>query len=236
LHVELCLMKLANLPNIIQLNSLAAVDETAKKKVEPQQQPVIQEPKAPAYEAPARENNGGFVPNGAQPVAPVAAKPSKLRSTTQLVPSTPSAQTLPAKEIAALQENRNPEPAPMATLELTLENLQQVWQEFAEHRRKTKDSTTEGIALNRAVNLVDFTIQIALDNDPQMDAIQGMRYDLLGFLKSRFNAPRLDINARVAPHEVQRLPYTPAEKFNYMAEKNPYLLQLKQALGLDVDF
>ena len=114
--------------------------------------------------------------------------------------------------------------------------MQQVWHEFAENRRKTKDSTTEGIALNRAIELVDFTIQIALDNDPQMDAIQGMRYELLGFLKSRFNAPRLEINARVAPHEVQRLPYTPAEKFNYLAEKNPYLLQLKQALGLDVDF
>ena len=86
------------------------------------------------------------------------------------------------------------------------------------------------------MELVDFTIQVALDNDPQMDALQGMRYDLLGYLKSRFNAPKLEINARVAPHEVNRLPYTPAEKFNYMAEKNPYLLQLKQALGLDVDF
>ncbi|MDQ6481138.1 DNA polymerase III subunit gamma/tau [Dyadobacter sp. LHD-138] len=236
LHVELCLMKLANLPHVLQLNSHAAVDETAKKKVEPQQQSVNNEPKASAYESPASETNGGFATNNAQQIAPVAAKPSKLRSTTQLIPSTPSAQTLPVKEVATLQENKNPEPVPMATLELTLENLQQVWQEFAEHRRKTKDSTTEGIALNRAVDLVDFTIQIALDNDPQMDAIQGMRYDLLGYLKSRFNAPKLDINARVAPHEVQRLPYTPAEKFNYMAEKNPYLLQLKQALGLDVDF
>jgi DNA polymerase-3 subunit gamma/tau len=230
LHVELCLMKLANLPNVLQLNSLAAVDETAKKKVEPQQPAVNNVPKAPVSESPVRESNG------AQPVTPVAAKPSKLRSTTQLIPATPSAQTLPGKEVAALQENKNPEQAPVPTLQLTLENLQQVWQEFAEIRRKTKDSTTEGIALNRAVDLVDFTIQIALDNDPQLDAIQGMRYDLLGFLKSRFNAPKLDINPRVAPQDVQRLPYTPAEKFNYMAEKNPYLLQLKQALGLDVDF
>nr|WP_310590354.1 DNA polymerase III subunit gamma/tau [Dyadobacter sp. NIV53] len=31
LHVELCLMKLANLPHILQLSSLATVDETAKK-------------------------------------------------------------------------------------------------------------------------------------------------------------------------------------------------------------
>ena len=238
LHVELCLMKLANLPNILQLNSLAAVDETAKKKVEPQQQPVLTEQKAPVLETASKESTPQNVPNGVQQIAPVAARPaSKLRSTTQLVPPSIAQQNAKATEQAAVKNEVQVAPtAPVATLELTLENLQQVWHEFAENRRKTKDSTTEGIALNRAIELVDFTIQIALDNDPQMDAIQGMRYELLGFLKSRFNAPRLEINPRVAPHEVQRLPYTPAEKFNYLAEKNPYLLQLKQALGLDVDF
>jgi len=236
LHVELCLMKLANLPNILQLNSLAAVDETAKKKVEPQQQPGITEQKAPVPENPAKETNGHFVPNTtAQAATPRPV--SKLRSTTQLVPPSFQQQNGNTPEQAVVNtEVQAASTAPVPALELNLENLQQVWHEFAENRRKTKDSTTEGIALNRAIDLVDFTIQIALDNDPQMDAIQGMRYELLGFLKSRFNAPRLEINPRVAPHEVQRLPYTPAEKFNYLAEKNPYLLQLKQALGLDVDF
>ena len=238
LHVELCLMKLANLPNILQLNFLAAVDETAKKKVEPQQQPVTIDQKAPVQENSVKEQSGQFVPNGSPQIAPVAARPaSKLRSTTQLVPPSFAQQNANAQEQTVVKNEVQATPtAPVATLPLTLENLQQVWHEFAENRRRTKDSTTEGIALNRAIELVDFTIQIALDNDPQMDAIQGMRYELLGFLKSRFNAPRLEINPRVAPHEVQRLPYTPAEKFNYLAEKNPYLLQLKQALGLDVDF
>jgi DNA polymerase-3 subunit gamma/tau len=248
LHVELCLMKLANLPNILQLHSLAAVDETAKKKVEPEQSIADKEIKEPAppyenkpEEVPLRAGNAPAVNAVAgipQPVAQVTARPSKLRSTTQLVPAVPVAQNGAVKEVAAPSpgEVKPAVPEKPATLELTPENLQQVWHEFAENRKRTKDSTTEEIALNRAVELVDFTIQIALDNDPQMDAMQGMRYDLLGYLKSRFNAPRLEINPRVAPHEVQRLPYTPAEKFNYMAEKNPYLLQLKQALGLDVDF
>ena len=244
LHVELCLMKLANLTNILQLHSLANVDETVKKKVEPEQ-PIItneaQEP-TPVYENMQQEvsySNGSSAPVIPQPVpiSQATAQPSKLRSTMQLTPTVPVLQNGPAKEVAVpANEVKAEPPVKEAMLELTLENLQQVWHEFAENRRRAKDSTTEGIALNRAVELIDFTIQIALDNDPQMDAIQGMRYDLLGYLKSRLNAPKLDINARVAPHEVQRLPYTPAEKFNYMAEKNPYLLQLKQALGLDVDF
>lgn len=242
LHVELCLMKLANLPNILQLHSLAAVDEAAKKKVEPQQSVSTNEAKepTPVYENRSQEvshSNGNSAPSVQQPVIQATARPSKLRSTTQLTPPEPGSQNGSAKEVAAPANEVLTAPQPAKVLlELTLENLQQVWHEFGEIRRRTKDSTTEGIALNRAVELVDFTIQVALDNDPQMDALQGMRYDLLGYLKSRFNAPKLEINARVAPHEVNRLPYTPAEKFNYMAEKNPYLLQLKQALGLDVDF
>jgi DNA polymerase-3 subunit gamma/tau len=120
--------------------------------------------------------------------------------------------------------------------ELTLATLQRLWYEFAEKRKQAGNSTTEEITLNREFRLNETTIEIALDNDHQLDAIQNVRYELLGFLKSRLNAPKIDISARVAPQEVNRLPYTPAEKFNYMAEKNPYLLELKQALGLDVDF
>lgn len=240
LHVELCLMKLANLPNVLQLNALPAVDETAKKKVESPQQRVVQEVSPPVVQEsvpPQPIPQTGFAsPGASQPVSQTTTRPSKLRSTMQLTPSSAGGSNGQVREPSVAMEVPVAAPAPKNILELNLENLQQVWHEFAENRRKTKDSTTEGIALNRAIELVDYTIQIALDNDPQMDALLGMRYELIGYLKSRFNAPTLDINPRVAPHEVQRLPYTPAEKFNFMAEKNPYLLQLKQALGLDVDF
>jgi DNA polymerase-3 subunit gamma/tau len=63
LHVELCLMKLANLPQILQLHSLAAVDETAKKKVEPQQSlnpAAAPQPAAPANGQPS--NGSGQAP------------------------------------------------------------------------------------------------------------------------------------------------------------------------------
>lgn len=40
----------------------------------------------------------------------------------------------------------------------------------------------------------------------------------------------------IAPNEVKRNPYTPQEKFNALAERNPALLDLQRLLGLDVDF
>lgn len=259
LHVELCLMKLANLPQVLQLHSLAAVDETAKKKVEPQQSlnhPAV--PPQPATPQPASPANGQ--PNGsayanapAQPAAttqqttpqqsapqhsaPQQAVPSRLKSTVSLTQSlTPPAQQ-PAK-----QNNAEPSvdyavvPNGAKREELTLANLQRFWYEFSQKRLQAGNSTTEQITLNREIQLNGTTIEIALDNDHQQDAVMNMRYELLGFLKARLDAPKLDINPRVAPQEVNRLPYTPAEKFNFLAEKNPYLLELKQALGLDVDF
>ena len=232
LHVELCLMKLAKLPEILQLNSLTAVDETAKKKVEPEQRSVASTPATQISET----ANVQVAPLPSTVAIPVttAAKPSKLRSTTQLIPASPNLSQ-GTQENHTVQENRGPDIS-LKTEELTLENLQKAWYEFAERRKQVKNSTTEEISLRKEFKLNGLTIEIILDNDHQMDAIQGMRYDLLGFLKNRFNEPGLDISPRVAPQEVSRLPYTPAEKFNFMAEKNPLLLELKQALGLDVDF
>lgn len=260
LHVELCLMKLANLPQVLQLHSLAAVDETAKKKVEPQQPlsnpaTMHQAAAAPQPAGPANGQSNGntykhatvqpayaspqAMPQHAAPEqsAPQQAAPSRLKSTISLTQSfTPPAQQ-PAK-----QGNAEPSvdysaiPNGAKKEELTLANLQRFWYEFSQKRLQAGNSTTEQITLNREIQLNGSTIEIALDNDHQQDAVMNVRYELLGFLKARLDAPKLDINPRVAPQEVNRLPYTPAEKFNFLAEKNPYLLELKQALGLDVDF
>jgi DNA polymerase-3 subunit gamma/tau len=248
LHVELCLMKLANLPQILQLHSLAAVDETAKKKVEPQQSlnpAAAPQPAAPANGKPS--NGSGQAPAQPEVIPQQAAvsqqpdsqqaSPSRLKSTVSLTQTlTPPAQQParqstagPSADYAAVSNGAKKE-------ELTLGNLQRLWYEFSQMRLKAGNSTTEQITLNREFQLNGTTIEIALDNDHQLDAVANARYELLGFLKARLDAPKLDINPRVAPQEVNRLPYTPAEKFNYMAEKNPYLLELKQALGLDVDF
>ncbi|KAA6430481.1 DNA polymerase III subunit gamma/tau [Dyadobacter flavalbus] len=259
LHVELCLMKLANLPGILHLDSLPAVDETAKKKVEPQPvttatpvnsenrstgtspdgntQSVQQSSARPNAAQPTAAQPTAAQPNAAQPNAAqpsqAASAPSRLKNTVPLSMTAPPSG--PAKETVVKPQAETP--VSHARKEaLTLESLQTAWFQFAEKRKQAGNSTTEEITLNKGFSLNGKTIEIALDNTHQLEALQNARYDLMGFLKSRLDAPDLDINPRVAPQEVNRLPYTPAEKFNYMAEKNPYLLELKQALGLDVDF
>ena len=242
LHVELCLMKLANLPHVLQLSSLAVVDETAKKKVEPELKPLnpdsvaVKELQSNGISANGFGNNGNHSETTARTTQPAQA-PSRLKNTIALAPTAPSAD-IAVKEAPNGQNENVPVTAPNSFRKeaLTFETLQTHWYEFAEKRRIAGNSTTEEISLNKEFKLEGTSIEIALDNTHQLEAMTNVRYELLTYLKSRIDAPKLEINPRVAPQEVNRLPYTPAEKFNYMAEKNPYLLELKQALGLDVDF
>jgi DNA polymerase-3 subunit gamma/tau len=234
LHAELCLMKLANLPNILHLNALAAVEETAKKKVDPEPEPI-------KNGVAVNESNSAAQPNrSVQAPAPPVAAPSQVVSS-KLKNTVPLAMTRPVNNNSTERVTEEVRQDSVFTNnvrkeELSFEALQRLWYEFAEKRREGGNSTTEELTLRSEFKLEGSTIEIALANTHQLEAIQNVRYELLGFLKSRLNAPKLDINGRVAPQEVNRLPYTPAEKFNFMAEKNPYLLELKQALGLDVDF
>ncbi|WP_031525847.1 DNA polymerase III subunit gamma/tau [Dyadobacter crusticola] len=235
LHAELCLMKLANIPNVLQLNSLAAVDETAKKKVEPESEPVKNGTVAGENNASPHSNGNAQAPAPAGVAAPVTS--SKLKNTIPLAMTPPVNHQPAAKAVAETrQQDSSAFTNGVRKEELSFEALQRLWYEFAEKRREGGNSTTEELTLRSEFKLEGSSIEIALANTHQLEALQNVRYELLGFLKSRLNAPKLDVNARVAPQEVNRLPYTPAEKFNYMAEKNPYLLELKQALGLDVDF
>ncbi|MPR35726.1 DNA polymerase III subunit gamma/tau [Salmonirosea aquatica] len=235
LHVELCLMKLAKLPDLLALQTLPTTNgqaaEAEKKKVE---SPVAltTESDAPAY--------GAKVPTPATPSAPPApAAPSRLRSTAHIAPAAVGAATLPGTDTksAALPKPSATEPVILPDkLPLTLDNAVHFWQEFAEKRRIERNSSTEEVTLNRDFALENQTIKIALDNDLQRDTLTALRNDLIWYLRERLDAPTLSLDFRVAPQEVKRMPYTAQEKFAYLAEKNPHLQVLKEALGLDTEF
>ena len=117
-----------------------------------------------------------------------------------------------------------------------MQNLTTFWKEFADVRKREKDSSSEEVTLNREFELDGQVIRIALDNDLQQEMLSMLRHELISFLRQRLDAPELSLDFRVAPMEVKRMPYTAQEKFNYMAEKNPTLKELQDALGLDTDF
>lgn len=230
LHVELCLMKLANLPGILNLQDIAAVDDTAKKKVDGG----VSTPSTSSYAA-AQHQPGTATFIGSTPAITPPAFSSKLRSTKAIgsVVTTPSTTVQPEK--TTVKEEKH-ELHPTEIEQLSFETLTIAWNEFAAKRYQLYDISAEAVVLSRDFELAGTTIRIALDNDMLEETLTSMKGELIRFLRARFNEPNLIIESRVAPTEVKRQPYTAQEKFNYMAEKNPLIIELQQALGLDTDF
>jgi DNA polymerase III subunit gamma/tau len=235
LHVELCLMKLAKLPDLLGLEAVSyttngQVPEAEKKKAE-LPAPLITESEVPAYGTKSTDP-------GAPATSPAPA-PSRLRSTAHIAPTiaVPTTAAVADAKPSGLSSPAVAEPTILRDkLPLTLDNAVHFWQEFVEKRRMERNSATEEVTLNRDFILENQVIKIALDNDLQKETLTALRSELIWFLRERLDAPTLSLDFRVAPQEVKRMPYTAHEKFTFLVAKNPHLQELKDTLGLDTEF
>ncbi|RAJ95581.1 DNA polymerase-3 subunit gamma/tau [Larkinella arboricola] len=260
LHVEVCLMKLANLPNVLDLSALPVLPDSShqnntqpaervekKKDSSPDNQPVsVNGTNGATAPVPAVEPTNGYHPkpngNGAvktvvecPPVVAEIPKPvsSRLRTTTNLVPMERPALVVDNSAATAVIEA--PEP-PKIDKPFIFEQLKAAWSTFTRLRDQQGGSQTEQVMLNREIVLDGTTIHIALDNSLQVDLLNDLRQDLLTYLRRELQNSQIQLVHSVAMQETRRMIYTPQDKFNYLAEKNPALLELKRTLGLDVDY
>ena len=116
------------------------------------------------------------------------------------------------------------------------DDLQKAWREFAVLRHKQTDNASEQIMLNRGFVLADTTVSIQLDNHIQADLFTGLLPDMLGYLRQVLSNWQLQIEHDVVMVETKKMLYSPQDKYNHLADKNPALHQLRQALGLEVDY
>jgi DNA polymerase-3 subunit gamma/tau len=247
LHVELCLMKLSHIPDALQMNAIT-VDETAKKKIPEPDTPQL----VPATRTPGAESKGEVpqlseseqkytapvttpAPVAAQkPAAPPARPMTKLKS----------ARAILSEATAAPQEKEVVKAIPDSFVStrtdlpsLTQHTLPDAIRAFVDYRTTNGlSSSTEEVALNRPIHLNGDELSLALDNDFQLEKINEIKGELIAFLRSRYTTGKLRLEGRVAPSEVKRMPYTTKEKFDFLAEKNPSLLELKHLFGLEMDF
>lgn len=258
LHVEVCLMKLAHLPNVLDLSALPvaagasappAVRDTEpvekKKDSSPSSKPVAQAEDATPIPLPTGEPANGYHPqpagNGAvktvaerPPVVAEIPKPatSRLRTTNLVSMERPSAAVA---SVAAVAEVEAPA-MPKVDKPFIFEQLKAAWDTFTRLRDQQGGSQTEQVMLNRDIILDGTTIHIALDNSLQVELLNDLRQDLLTYLRQQLQNSQIQLMHSVAVQESRRMIYTPQDKFNYLAEKNPALLELKRTLGLDVDY
>lgn len=79
-------------------------------------------------------------------------------------------------------------------------------------------------------------ITIPLLNPVEESLLDNFRRDLTQFLRDRLRNNDLTLVSALQSTEGKKVIYTSREKFEHLAEKYPYLHELKERLGLDWEF
>lgn len=118
----------------------------------------------------------------------------------------------------------------------TFEELKKHWQAFAS-QKEAEGKNFEHMVLQQEIYLKDTTtIVIKFTNPVKIDILDKFRADLITYLKTKLNNGKISLEIEMIEEEAKRKMYTNSDKFNYLAEKNPIVKQLRDRLGLDPDF
>jgi DNA polymerase III subunit gamma/tau len=220
LHVEIFLLKLSQLPHLLNLANLSEGEKKNLVSQAPANTPVAVQPSVIASQPVSS------VPS-AQPVTAVL-KPTGLKSTVGLA-AKPTVAEEPTAAIQKTQQIRQEEP-------FGLTQLQQKWDSFVTEL-EAKERFSEMVILKRPFRLEGTTIHLAVDNGLQVELLNNaMRTEVLTYLRKELKNSTIHLEISIAEVEIKRMPYTQAEKFQFLLDKNPAMIDLKTALGLDYDY
>ncbi|GAA4312452.1 DNA polymerase III subunit gamma/tau [Nibribacter koreensis] len=292
LHVELLLMKLAHLPQALQLASDVSLTGDVKKKTNgssgvaapavPATAVPVPTP-APVAAAPAPAVLGSFeenspkthhntapsdmdagedpifdtypeeapspVPSMIAPAAPVVT-PAPLRAPIssplagRKLSKLPSLKNIEEKVAASagpaidVLEEETEAYVPGSLPAINEERLRRLWQVYVDRVKQT-DRTLEYTIMNRdwTFDVERAEVRLTVENDVQVAEFNSFKPELLLYLRQGIGHNRLQVNIEVAQQEnTGRNLYTSQDRFNYLSELYPGLLELKNRLGLDTDF
>jgi DNA polymerase-3 subunit gamma/tau len=180
----------------------------------------------------AATTNG--IATATQVVRPQIAPPprpatSRLRSTVSLVTNAGQAVATEDEAPVVAAPTRPDKP-------FDQEQLQTTWLAFARLRQQQNDSATEQLVLNRTLTLKGTSIHITLDNTLQVGYLTEVKLELLGYLRDKLQNSKIQLEHTVTQQEVKKMIYSSQDKYNFMAEKNPALHELRKVLNLEVDY
>jgi hypothetical protein len=124
-----------------------------------------------------------------------------------------------------------------ATEEFTQESLLVAWKNFAHTIEKEMPRLHQVITSHEPKKTAHDKIQLQLDNaSQQRDFIEKVHSKLVLFLKNELTVPSLELVVEIS-EEINntQLIYTATDKFNYLAEQNEQLNNLKKTFNLDIE-
>lgn len=114
--------------------------------------------------------------------------------------------------------------------------LMNIWKEYLEIIKSEGRQKIYSSLSNKQLTLREnFVVDLQLENEIQMSFFQEEKPELLRFMREKLNNFSLQFEVVITKGTQTLEPYSPQEKFEYMAKKNPYLLELKRKLDLDIE-
>lgn len=116
----------------------------------------------------------------------------------------------------------------------TEEQLRAAWDEFAATRKKYQ---AEFQMLSQPYKLLDGKhIVVSLLSPVHETMLNAIKIDLTAFVREKLRNTSIQVSGELATSDEKKIIYTNRDKFDYLAEKNPILKEMKDRLGLDTDF
>lgn len=111
-----------------------------------------------------------------------------------------------------------------------------IWNEYIDLVKSQGQQRIYSTLANKSTKLKDnFIIELELENEIQESYYTEGRSDILKYVRQKLNNFSVQFEIKIIKSSKKLEPYSPQEKFQYMAEKNPNLLILKQKLDLDIE-
>ena len=213
LHVELTLLKINYLPSVYQPAAQPAVEGGAGKKSE------------------------------SKPIAPAAVSVAPIAVIPEIPAPRPSSHGLrSAKKVVSANQTENADEASSQGIAqnepFTFEELNFVWTQIAQGF-KQGNFINKYVMMNREITLVDSVIHMKVEGEVQIQQFNdSLKLELLTQLREKLKNDSIDLSLDLIEGEVsdKKLIYTQSDKYEFLSQKHPILVEMKQRMGLDHEF
>ena len=119
--------------------------------------------------------------------------------------------------------------------EITWDVFIKTWNEFAEKQKVDNRLTLYTIMTANEPKLENNTVEVPVENSMQLNELRTDKIEILNHLRVALENYELDLVGKLIEVPVTRKPYTSAEKYQAMAEKNPSLDLLRKTFDLGIN-
>ncbi|MFT6867895.1 MAG: hypothetical protein ACJA08_002741 [Cyclobacteriaceae bacterium] len=136
------------------------------------------------------------------------------------------------------EEEKGNEPKPeILSTAFSESQLQEAWLAFKEKRTNEGAGDMEQLVLNRSIRKsAENGVLISLASPLETNILDRAEQEIVQFLRSELKNSLILMEKEVKEQEMSKKLYTSRDKFEYMAEQNPALKELKERLGLDFEY